>query len=278
MCTNPINLKVPNYNATDYHNSIYSVGNYEHLVPCGKCKECLQEKSKEWAFRIMDEASLNVHNSFITLTYNDEHLPPNESVVKRDIQLFLKRLRKQLAKDDIRIRYFCCGEYGDLKGRPHYHMIIFGWLPEDLEFLKITKRGENIYRSKFLEKIWPLGYVSVGDLTLQSAKYTALYMQKLVKRRPGQDPPFQLMSKAPGIGAGAFDPKMVQTDKVYHAGKYVKLPRYYLTLAERQGIDLTQLKSIRAKKRQLFHKSIYELKKNQAEERKFVIDKVVVVC
>lgn len=226
-------------------------------LPCGKCTSCKENYRADWSVRCDMEARCHTDNVFLTLTYRPETCP--RWVSKGHVRKFIRNLRKSLHKSSL---YFACGEYGETNGRPHYHMIIFGWLPSDLEFLKVTKRGENIYRSKFLEKIWPLGYVSVGDLTLQSAKYTALYMQKLVKRKPGQDPPFQLMSKSPGIGAGAFDPKMVKTDKVYHAGKYVKLPRYYLTLAERQGIDLSELKSIRAKKRQLFHKSILELQKS----------------
>lgn len=272
MCVNPIHLKNPNYNCLDNHKSVYSLGTDQLIVPCGKCAECRKEQSREWAFRICDEASLYVYNCFVTLTYAENP----QSVIKRDIQLFMKRLRKHIEPQ--KVRYYCAGEYGDLRGRPHYHIILFGWKPDDLEFLKVTKRGENIYRSKTLENLWNKGFVSVGDLTLESAKYTALYMQKLVKRPYGQAPPFALMSKSPGIGAGRFSEKMLETDKIYHGGQYVKLPRYYLTLAERQGLDIQPIKDLRAKKQELYYRSRDEFAQAQNKEKKFMLDKSRVKC
>lgn len=272
MCVNPIHLKNPNYNCLDNHKSVYTLGNEQLIVPCGKCAECRKEQSREWAFRICDEASLHKDNCFVTLTYAENP----QSVIKRDVQLFIKRLRKHI--EPVKVRYYCAGEYGDLRGRPHYHIILFGWKPDDLEFLKVTKRGENIYRSKTLESLWNLGFVSVGELTLESAKYTALYMQKMVKRPDGQAPPFALMSKSPGIGAAAFTEKMLETDKVYHGGQYVKVPRYYLTLAERQGFDIQPIKDLRARKQELFYRSRDEFVQAQNSEKKFMLDKTRVKC
>lgn len=72
-------------------------------LPCGKCRGCRLEKSRQWALRIMHEASLYDDNCFVTLTYDDEHLPKDGSLVKKDFQLFMKKLRK---KFDSRIRFF----------------------------------------------------------------------------------------------------------------------------------------------------------------------------
>lgn len=285
MCLNPLDLKRPNYDFTDKTLSVYYAGQDSLVVPCGKCKECLEDYSREWSFRIMDEASKYKDNCFITLTYAENP----ESVSKRDLQLFMKRLRKKL--EPLKIRYYFVGEYGDKKGRPHYHGIIFGWSPDDLVFLKETKRGELIYRSKTIEDCWTtngteisettgkaervsLGFSSVGQLTLNSARYTALYMQKLVKRPEGQAEPFAIMSRRPGLGN--FVPDMLETDKVYHNGQYTKLPRYYLNIAEKQGFDLTHLKEVRQNKMQLYRKSADEIKKGQVKEKNFIVDKVFV--
>lgn len=80
--------------------------------PCGKCVECKEQYSTEWAFRCMLEASKHEQNCFITLTYNDANLP-KEGVCKRSAQLFMKRLRKSI--EPLKVRYFLCGEYGAKK-------------------------------------------------------------------------------------------------------------------------------------------------------------------
>ena len=98
-------------------------------VPCRMCMECRLNYTREWAMRICNEANSYDNNCFLTLTFNDEHLPNDNSIHKRDLQLFVKRLRKALVGK--KIRYFGCGEYGGKFGRPHYHIIIFNWYPED---------------------------------------------------------------------------------------------------------------------------------------------------
>lgn len=85
-------------------------------VPCGCCVGCRLERSRQWAMRCMDEASLYDSNSFITLTFNDEHLPSNRSLDVATFQMFMKRLRKEVAP--LRIRFFTAGstdrDTGDL--------------------------------------------------------------------------------------------------------------------------------------------------------------------
>ena len=93
-------------------------------VPCGKCIGCRIAKRKEWSLRMLHELTYHPQSSFVTLTYDDYHLPPCCSLKKRHLQLFLKRLRKNLGER--RIKYFACGEYGGQTMRPHYHAILFG--------------------------------------------------------------------------------------------------------------------------------------------------------
>lgn len=229
MCLNPVTLYRANY----------ETGETMQVVPCGKCLECQQMYSLEWAHRICDEASLHSSNCFVTLTYNDEHLPA-DGVNKRDLQLFIKSLRDLL--DPVRIRYFACGEYGSINSRPHYHLIIFGWQPLDLFALKCR---DNLYRSPTVEKLWKCGYSSVGAVNLDTALYCAKYLNKVNPPPRGQNKPFTLMSLKPGIGFGVIDPKTILCDRIYHNGKGVKLPRYYLKVLEREGYDLTELKNHR---------------------------------
>ena len=93
-------------------------------VPCGKCIASRIQKRNELTMRCLHELSYHDSSSFVTLTYNDDSLPDNSSLRKRDLQLFFKRLRKAVLP--VRIRYFACGEYGDNSHRPqhtvYYHV------------------------------------------------------------------------------------------------------------------------------------------------------------
>lgn len=227
-------------------------------LPCGKCVECERSKSIEWSYRIMNECSLYKDNCFITLTYRNNPIELN----LRDYQLFLKRLRKKIGK----FRYFLCGEYGSKKRRPHYHLIVFGWKPQDLEYFFTDKSGCIIYQSKFLEQIWSLGFVSVGDLTLQSAKYVAKYMQKQVDYGDLKKP-FIRMSLKPGIGANFIknNLQLLNTDKIYVQGNYIKLPRYYLKVANQNGLGDLEIKKNRVVKAQVCKLSEEELQNKRLE-------------
>lgn len=237
-------------------------------IPCGKCFECCNEYSSEWSYRIMNESLLHKDNCFITLTYKENPF----QLQKRDLTLFLKRLRKKISP--LKIRYFACGEYGERKGRPHFHLIIFGWKPNDLVYLK-GKDDNIIYTSKLLQSIWNNGFISVGDLSLKSAKYCAKYMQKAIFKNDKQKvKPFVCMSLKPGIGAKWFENnfKCLDTDKIYIDGNYRKLPRYYLKIAEKKCFDLSKLRNNREKKALLFRRNEKELQlKRELIYKKFNI-------
>lgn len=216
-------------------------------VACGKCVECLQQKSTEWSFRIMDEAKQYNKNCFLTLTYNDDNLPYTFSefeilphyptLLKSDLQKFMKRLRKHIYPQ--KVRFFACGEYGSKGQRPHYHVILFGWCPDDLQYFQKDKKGSILYRSAMIEKLWKFGFSSIGELTVDSAKYCAKYMQKLNVLPLHVVKPFVVMSNRPGIGFSSINPKSLTSDRIYHNGKGIKVPRYYLKVLERNGHDLT---------------------------------------
>lgn len=201
---------------------------------------------------------------FLTLTYNDENLPPGNSLVHRDIQLFLKRLRKYLlrpktksnrAETEIgnskpikKIRYYMCGEYGDKTKRAHYHMCLFGWEPTDKQFYSTSgsKIKSRIYTSETLNKIWGKGNVWTGEVTFESAAYVARYIMKKINGQAAKKhyesvdpetgeiinrkPEYTKMSLKPGIGAKWLE--KYQTD-VYPEGTVItrgvkgKSPKYY---------------------------------------------------
>lgn len=213
-------------------------------VPCGHCVECLQDKANEWSYRVMREYALyNSIGCVLTLTYDNEHLPVDGSVSRRDFQLFLKRLRKSI--DPVKIRYFGCGEYGTNNKRPHYHLVVIGWEPSDLVFVKKSKKNTILYRSPTVEKLWGQGIVGVAEVNAESVKYSAKYLQKLYfDETSGLTKPFLAMSTHPGFGA--FEAlERVSTDSIYLNGVRKKVPRYYLKVAERAGIDLSALKEKR---------------------------------
>lgn len=138
----------------------------------------------------MLEASSHVYNSFVTLTYAPENLPPGESLVPRHAQLWQKRFRKDFGNG---IRFFTIGEYGDLSGRPHYHAAVFGAQPLATE----------------LARSWPLGLVHVGELTPDSAAYLSGYVTKKMTRADdprlaGRHPEFSRPSRRPGLGVAAL--------------------------------------------------------------------------
>lgn len=215
-------------------------------LPCGQCIGCRLERSRDWATRIMHEASLHDRSSFITLTYEDLHLPKCGTLVKKHVQDFLKRFRKIHS-----CRFFGCGEYGDRNGRPHYHLCIFGWDFPDRVFFK-RENGYNLYISPELSKYWTFGNNIVGNLTFESAAYVARYCLKKVTGPSAQayyervdpgtgeitaiTPEYCHMSLKPGIGARWFErwqSDCYPSDEVIVRGHSCGTPRFYDKLLEK---------------------------------------------
>ena len=126
---------------------------------------------------------MHKENCFLTLTYDDEHLPKGEKLEKEEMQKFWKRLRKATGT---KIRYYMAGEYGTEGGRPHYHACVFGWKPRDTVVWR-EKKDFKLFTSEFTNKIWGNGYVVVGDVTFDSAAYVARYVLKKLAGGGKQD-------------------------------------------------------------------------------------------
>lgn len=217
------------------------------MLPCGHCESCIESRAQAWAARCILEASLYESNCFLTLTYDDQHLP-KEGLRKKDLQDFIKRLRYKTGK---KIRYYGCGEYGSNTFRPHYHIIIFNYFPSDAQFLKASPYGGNLYTSKELSVLWSFGISSIGEVSYKSAGYVARYCQKKLKH-PDLKGEFSIMSLKPGIGQEWFNAHIddiYDTDKVYFdfgQKKSVMPFRYFDKLLERiDSVRLAEVKNER---------------------------------
>lgn len=170
-------------------------------VPCGKCLECHADKARLWTFRLLAENEFHKYAYFITITYDDNHLPSDRLVHKEDIQEFIKSYRRTVSK----MRYFVVGEYGDISNRPHYHLIAF--TDEPIPDLKLVSNSKYpVYESTKLDNCWKSkGGIRIGLGNGKSFAYTCGYIQKKTKKQG-----FILMSKRPGIGYEFFEKKITQ--------------------------------------------------------------------
>lgn len=233
VCTSPITIKVPNLGRTDTQ---------ELQVPCGKCLACRIKKRSEWSMRCMHELDYWTGSSFLTLTYSDTYLPDNNSLNKRDLQLFIKRLRKNLGGR--RIKYFACGEYGDTSGRPHYHAIMYG--------VALTRDDRDIVMSSWPYADWTQPTIrrkSFGLVEPDSIRYVCQYIDKKytgeleeeVYKANGLETPFRLLSQ--GIGNRyAIDNHNQIKELGYISVNGVRhsVPRYYIKKLELDTQELTQ--------------------------------------
>lgn len=184
-------------------------------VPCGKCEACLSSRRLQWFTRLKFECDNYINKCcFITLTYDDDHLPKNGMLCKSDLQKFWKRLRKNL---NVKIRYFNCGEYGEHTFRPHYHAIIFGLNPS--------------VASNFVSDSWPLGFTTVSPISDNRLMYVAKYVVKSLGALESDSnfvKPFISCSR--GLGLDTFIKNHVLFENIGSIiinGHYCSVPRYF---------------------------------------------------
>jgi hypothetical protein len=228
---------------------------HDLTLACGQCVGCRLEKSRQWAVRCMHEAQMHEENCFLTLTYNDENLPEDNSLNYDHFQDFIRKLRDHFRwhHGKTGIRFYMAGEYGEQFGRPHYHACIFGINFSDRKYHGKSPSGANLYVSKELESLWDYGYSSIGDVNFDSAAYVARY---IMKKQTGHQrdehgllpkdhytwcdlstgevherkPEFNKMSLKPGIGAPwlqKYMPDVYPNDFIEVRGKKTNVPKYY---------------------------------------------------
>lgn len=227
--------------------------------PCGKCAICRKRNAADWVFRLQCESDAHLSNTcFITLTYSNENLTYfNEKpiLVKRDLQLFFKRLRKYFSGKNFQcksIRYYAVGEYGPHTHRPHYHAIIFG-LPATSDTYKA------------IDRCWQKGFIGISEVNPARISYVANYVLYSFLYDNGQLPkesrPFRLVSRRTGIGSSylterrkAYIRKNLRQAIIYRGRPY-RLPKYFkdkLNLSDeekriyKEGIERFYVDELRA--------------------------------
>lgn len=252
-------------------------------IPCGKCIGCRLEYSRQWANRLMLELEYHDSAYFVTLTYNDAHVPtssyegdfgdvyPSLTLNKYDYQLFMKRLRKAFPND--KIRFYAAGEYGTNTMRPHYHAIIFGLHLNDLVPYGKSSLNFQYYTSESLQRVWSIvpngetydpekhniGFVSVANVSWETCAYVSRYVTKKLTGDESAfydlfsiNPPFSLMSRKPGIARQWYEdhPDCMDTEYINistpQGGRKFRPPKYYEKLYEIDEPELSaELKETR---------------------------------
>lgn len=222
------------------------------IVRCGRCHHCRIDKRRKKTTRLLLESKQHEDILFITLTYSDEFLPreifnadgevlyenKNGCLDKRAIQLFFKRLRKRVQPR--KLRFFAVGEYGEKKGRPHYHIILFG--------LPYSSRAD-IYRS-WCDPVTGRIMCDPDRIDVQVprnnwdvSQYACAYIVKKMTREDdprlsGRPPEFFLSSK--GIGSLSVE-QLAQALSNKSAQSYIELvgdiPRYFVHNGKKLPID-----------------------------------------
>ncbi|QCQ84910.1 replication initiator protein [Blackfly microvirus SF02] len=270
-----------------------SLTGYRFKVGCGHCPGCLLERSRQWGIRAMHENRMHKQSAFLTLTYSNDTLPRDGSLVKRHLQLFHKKLHNRLLRSrGVGIRYYSCGEYGSLNQRPHYHVLSFGYDPPDKLLYSRNHRDEPIYSSRELDAMWGYGDTKVGEVTFESASYVARYCLKKVSaavREAGHYvvydadgviherlPEFQLFSTNPGIGSSYFDrykDEIMAHDTIIMGNREVPSVRYYDKKIE--AIDPLRYKQI---KRNRVRKALLVSKIEAGPDRMRVKELLLLKC
>lgn len=252
-------------------------------VPCNRCHFCMARRKRDWAIRATHEAedhqrtirleegpTASISNScFVTLTYDEEHLPNDESVSISEFSRFMQRLRNRRRGESI--RYLACGEYGSL-GRPHYHGLLFG-----LSFHKdrdpLNRGTDAAYASDELTETWGKGRCELGPVNYATASYVAGYVVKksydeALVRRPFDEPDhtyvrntsgtwnkvspeFNTCSRRPGLARPWIERNLdsvYRSDSVHIDGRSFRPPKFYDKVLEEFRPDHWEL--IQAQRRE----------------------------
>lgn len=221
-CLRPIQIRNKKYPHESDEQSL--------IVPCGKCDRCLKRRASQWIFRLQQELKGAVSAFFLTLTYNEEEIPLTKSgdqtLKKRDLQLFMKKLRTQAHRDgwSHKIKYYACGEYGGKTNRPHYHIILFNAPPAYMDF-----NGR-------IESLWTQGLCHIGSVTDGSIGYVTGYVLKkslLIREIDDErQKEFAVMSKKLGANylteaQKNYKRKTLTNYVLTETGSKIAMPRYY---------------------------------------------------
>ena len=152
MCVNP--SKIPDYG----------------FVACRNCWQCSETKVDDWVGRNIAESKSCVAAHAVTLTYGHDLTSGDIDHIRAavltysDVQKYLKYLRA----DGFPVRYFVVGEYGSMKGRAHWHILLY-WQEQV---------PDHVLKENFKQKHWPHGWSYWDDVHSGSARYACKYLLK----------------------------------------------------------------------------------------------------
>lgn len=201
-------------------NPVYSSSRHAY-VPCGQCYFCTNRKKYEFVVRCLLERVSYKHGYFITLTYDNEHLPSNKGVSYPDADYFLDNFRRHFHRNGFLFSYYLMSEYGGKSNRPHYHMHLFSDAP-------------LIFVSSSLFSYWKNGFHKIGRTTLKSILYTSAF-HLLPKEFRNNYPVSNFHIFSRGLGYGYFKDRLVSSyykdnERVVfdYAGQSFHLPPYII--------------------------------------------------
>lgn len=238
-------------------------------VPCRKCYACRLNYSAEWATRIELECQKDDYNYFITLTYDDEHLPSDGDLHPEDMKRFINTLRKSFERKGIKdIKYFYCGEYGPTTGRCHFHMILMHCPLDENKFHSphIDSNFKEHFKHYDIEKWWGKGFVDVAKQEWSNAAYVARYCMKKQTNKEyeemGKVPEYIRMSK--GIGMDYYQQhkdEIYQHDEIImktvkgNNGSYRPPKAFDIKKEQEDPIGFQKIKKERIKKAEKLNKA-----------------------
>lgn len=217
----------------------------EILIPCRTCLLCRLQHAREWTIRFESDIRDFYNTAFITLTYNNENLPENKTLIKKDLQDFIKRVRYYIKKiyPKRKIKYLACGEYGDSKERPHYHILIDGICGWDVWTKDKKRRIDCSFDMKnIILKAWNKGIVKVGQASKKSIRYVCGYIDKKYGKEKNKKiyedtnriPPFKLQSM--GIGKKYVYENinnLIKQKCMNYQGLKLSMPRYFIKIIKK---------------------------------------------
>lgn len=209
-------------------------------MPCGCCRNCRINETTDWSIRALFELHDYDTASFVTLTYDDEHIPKNGTLEKERLQDYFDNFQHKVKKEKgVKLRFFTAGEYGDHTHRPHYHAILYGLNPDPF-----SKQNDR----KLIADSWKLcspqmfewnrhdyNKNAINFVTRETIQYVAGYVQKKLKSYAGEyyqdnglEPPFKLQSKGLGLNYAKENAEVLRNNGfTYYNGKKVRIPRYF---------------------------------------------------
>lgn len=238
-CIRPIKTSLDNEGNLTHSSKNAMDGLVPFDFPCRKCLPCRLNTAREKAIRAWHESQMHENSIFLTLTYAPEHLR-SPKLCYPEFQNFMKSLLEKVNRNihtkenRIKIPYIVTGEYGEENKRPHWHAILFNYRPEDAKTDRTTPRGDEIYTSQTIDKIWNKGTTEFGQVTIESANYTARYAAKKLVHGPDETHdyhPIHKTSSKHAIGKKWIEKYYEQTFSHGYVtlpnGSKAGIPRYY---------------------------------------------------